>query len=70
MKRSKYESQKLYWESPRERRKPGHAVIKAFAEPKIRYMSKVIGKNEEGIPFIIGCRMWKWLLCILLRGNL
>ncbi len=44
----KYESQKLYWKSPRKRRQPDHPVIKAFAEPKIRYINNVIRKNQEG----------------------
>ncbi|HEB35672.1 hypothetical protein LCGC14_0699820 [marine sediment metagenome] len=58
MKSPKYESQRLYWKSPRERRKPDHPVIKAFAEPKIRYMNKIIRKHQEGKPLSIldvGC---------------
>ncbi len=58
MNSQKYESQKLYWKSPGERRKPDHPVIKAFAEPKIRYINNVIRKDQEGKPLSlldVGC---------------
>lgn len=40
-----YNKQKIYWNNNRERRKPDHPVIKAFAEPKIRYINESITKT-------------------------
>ncbi|MFQ5560661.1 MAG: class I SAM-dependent methyltransferase, partial [Nitrospinota bacterium] len=56
----KYENQKRYWESTRERRAPEHPVIKAFAEPKIEFVKKSIStKGQPGGPRLsmldVGC---------------
>ncbi len=48
MKALKYDREKLYWESTRERREPIHPVIQAFVEPKIKYINKILLNNRGG----------------------
>ncbi len=58
MKNQKYKIQKLFWESTNSRRDPEHPVIKAFVEPKVKYVNSVIlnkGEKEKLSLLDIGC---------------
>ncbi len=47
--------QKKYWEKARKRRTPGHKVVRAFVEDKIRFIEKNIGDISNLNILDIGC---------------
>jgi ubiquinone/menaquinone biosynthesis C-methylase UbiE len=52
--------QKEYWEKERNRRSPSHPVIKAFAEPKVHYINRILAsrgsrKFNEMTLLDVGC---------------
>lgn len=58
MKDSKYKIQKVFWESGKERRESLHPVIKAFVEPKMDYVNRMLESNGRKSSFSlldVGC---------------